>query len=131
MIGACGRAGRILGDPSHVAMAERAARFLRSRLWDPASETLLRRYRRQHAAVPGYAEDYAYLASGLLELFQATGDPAWLEWALTLHRRLDDLFADPVEGGWFSTTGRGCVGAAAPQGAARRRRAGRQRRWPR
>ena len=55
--------------------------------------------------LPGYAEDYAYLASGLLELFQATGDPAWLEWAITLHRRLDDLFADPVEGGWFSTTG--------------------------
>ena len=24
---------------------------------------------------------------------------------MTLHRRLDDLFADPVEGGWFSTTG--------------------------
>ena len=55
--------------------------------------------------LPGYAEDYAYLASGLLELFQATGDPAWLEWAITLHGRLDDLFADPVEGGWFSTTG--------------------------
>ena len=73
---------------------------------------------------PGYAEDYAYLAGGLLELFQATGDPAWLEWALTLHRRLDDLFADPIDGGWFSTTGRGCLGAAAPQGAARRRRAG-------
>ena len=60
---------------------------------------------RQHAAVAAYAEDYAYLASGLLELFQATGDPEWLEWAMTLHRRLDELFADPVEGGWFSTTG--------------------------
>jgi uncharacterized protein len=105
MIGASARAGRILGNASHVAMAERAAGFLMSRLWDPASETLLRRYRRQDAAVAGYAEDYAYLASGLVELFQATGDPAWIEWALTLHRRLDDLFADPIEGGWFSTTG--------------------------
>jgi uncharacterized protein YyaL (SSP411 family) len=43
---------------------------------------------------------------GLLELFQADGDPRWLEWALMLQRRQDELFADPVEGGWFSTTGR-------------------------
>jgi len=56
--------------------------------------------------VEGYAEDYAYLIFGLLELFQADGDPRWLEWALMLQRRQDELFADPVEGGWFSTTGR-------------------------
>jgi hypothetical protein len=105
MIGACARAGRILGDLAWVAAAERAASFLRTRVWDGSSRTLLRRYRRQHAAVAAYAEDYAYLASGLLELFQATGDPAWLEWAMTLHARLDELFGDPVEGGWFSTTG--------------------------
>ena len=54
----------------------------------------------------GYAEDYAYLIFGLLELFQAGGDPAWLEWALTLQRRLDELFWDPIDGGWFSTTGK-------------------------
>jgi uncharacterized protein YyaL (SSP411 family) len=67
---------------------------------------LLRRYRKGDAAVEGYAEDYAYLIFGLLELFQADGDPRWLEWALMLQRRQDELFADPVEGGWFSTTGR-------------------------
>jgi uncharacterized protein YyaL (SSP411 family) len=105
MIGAFARAGRLIGNRSHIEAATRAASFARSLLWDPASETLLRRYRQGHAAVSGYAEDYAYLAAGLLELFQATGDPSWLEWALTLHRRLDALFADPAEGGWFSTTG--------------------------
>jgi hypothetical protein len=56
--------------------------------------------------VEGYAEDYAYLIFGLLELFQADGEPSWLEWALTLQRRLDALFWDPVEGGWYSTTGK-------------------------
>ena len=54
----------------------------------------------------GYAEDYAYLIFGLLELFQADGDAIWLEWALTLQRRQDELFMDAVDGGWFSTTGR-------------------------
>src|SRR6185503_9651317 len=43
---------------------------------------------------------------GLLELFQADSDPAWLEWAEVLQRRQDELFWDDAAGGWFSTTGR-------------------------
>ena len=38
------------------------------------SGTLLRRYRDGHAEIDGYAEDYAYLIFGLLELFQADPD---------------------------------------------------------
>ena len=34
---------------------------------------LRRRYRAGRCAVDGYAEDYAYLIFGLLELFQAIG----------------------------------------------------------
>ena len=69
-------------------------------------QTLLRRYRQGDASVDGYAEDYAYLIFGLLELFQAGGDPEWLEWALQLQERQDALFWDEVDGGWFSTTGK-------------------------
>ena len=58
------------------------------------------------AEIEGYAEDYAYLIFGLLELFQADADPAWLEWAIALQRRQDELFWDETAGGWFSTTGR-------------------------
>ena len=42
---------------------------------------------------------------GLLELFQASGDAAWLEWALTLQHEQDRKFWDDTDGGWFSTTG--------------------------
>ena len=116
MIGAFARAARTLGGADfrgadlkvrlHIDMARRATLFVWKHLWNPETRTLLRRYRRGAAAVDGYAEDYAYLIFGLLELFQADGDPRWLEWALMLQRRQDELFADPVEGGWFSTTGR-------------------------
>ncbi|MGE0445137.1 MAG: thioredoxin domain-containing protein [Vicinamibacterales bacterium] len=105
MIAALARAGRVLGEPSYFEAAQRAAGFLRERLWDASTRTLLRRFRRGNAAVDGYAEDYAYLVLGLLELFQADGDPAWLEWAQTLQARQDELFWDPVDGGWFGTTG--------------------------
>ncbi len=107
MIAAFARAGRLLDDGEHyVGAARRAATFIRTRLWQVDRQILLRRYRQGHAAVEGYAEDYAYLIFGLIELFQADGDAEWLEWALTLQRRQDALFWDTSEGGWFSTTGR-------------------------
>ena len=106
MIAAFARASRVIGDERYVGIARRAALFIWKHLWKADTQTLLRRYRRGDSAVDGYAEDYAYLVFGLLELFQADGDPRWLEWALMLQRRQDELFADPVEGGWFSTTGR-------------------------
>ena len=106
MIGALARAGRVLEDGAAArALAARAAAFVRARLWRPGSATLLRRYRAGEAGVDGYAEDYAYLIFGLLELFQTEGDPRWLTWALELQRRQDALFWDAEAGGWFSTTG--------------------------
>jgi uncharacterized protein YyaL (SSP411 family) len=115
MIAAFARAARVLDEGDRfLDDARRAAEFVRAKLWDPStspgagpeSGRLLRRYRKGHAGVEGYAEDYAYLIFGLLELFQADGDPQWLEWAQTLQAQQDALFWDPIEGGWFSTTGR-------------------------
>ncbi|HXE79521.1 MAG TPA: thioredoxin domain-containing protein [Vicinamibacterales bacterium] len=114
MIAAFARGARVLrasalgGSPETaaelLAAARRAAAFLRRTMWDEGRKRLLRRYRDGEAAIAGYAEDYACLVFGLLELFQADGDIAWLEWALALQERQDELFGDPG-GGWFSTTG--------------------------
>jgi uncharacterized protein YyaL (SSP411 family) len=107
MIAAFARAARtIAGAESYVEDAQKAARFVREHLWQPSSQTLLRRYRDGSSGVDAYAEDYAYLIFGLLELFQADGDASWLEWASALQRRQDELFWDPNDGGWFSTTGK-------------------------
>ncbi len=107
MIAAFARAARVLvarpSAPAHLDAARRAARFVRSTLW--VDGRLLRRYRDGEAAIDGYAEDYAYLIWGLLELFQADGDVEWLEWAIELQAVQDARFWDPAEGGWFSTTG--------------------------
>jgi uncharacterized protein YyaL (SSP411 family) len=74
-------------------------------LWNPASRQLLRRYRDGEAGIDGYAEDYAFLVFGLLELFQADGDVRWLDWAVELQAAQDERFWDPADAGWFSTTG--------------------------
>jgi len=107
MIAAFARVARTVDDAeSYLEDAQKAARFVREHLWQSSSQTLLRRYREGSSGVDAYAEDYAYLIFGLLELFQANGDPDWLEWATTLQRRQDELFWDANDGGWFSTTGR-------------------------
>jgi hypothetical protein len=89
----------------YLDAARRAASFIHERMWHESSQTLLRRFRAGHAEIDAYAEDYAYMVFGLLELFQADPDVVWLEWASTLQRRQDALFWDATEGGWFSTTG--------------------------
>jgi uncharacterized protein YyaL (SSP411 family) len=110
MIAAFARAARQLRGQSPQAAtwlraAERAAQFLRDNLWDVNRGALWRRWRDGHAAIDAYAEDYAYLTWGLLELFEATGEASWLQWARDLQARLDDRFWDDVAAGWFSTTG--------------------------
>jgi uncharacterized protein YyaL (SSP411 family) len=89
----------------YLEAADRSARFLEERMWDPARQILRRRYRDGDAAIDGYAEDYAYAVFGLLELFQSSGNPHWLEFARLLQRRQDEQFWDAEHGGWFNTTG--------------------------
>jgi uncharacterized protein YyaL (SSP411 family) len=110
MIAAFARAARQLRSqsaqaPAWLRTAERAALFLRENLWDANRGLLLRRWRDGQAAIDGYAEDYACVTWGVLELFEATGDASWLEWARDLQAQLDDRFWDEAAGGWFSTTG--------------------------
>jgi uncharacterized protein YyaL (SSP411 family) len=97
--------GRAASAP-YLEAARRAASFIRERMWNADTRVLLRRYRDGHAEISGYAEDYAYLIFGLLELFEAESEPMWLEWAIALQRRQDELFWDDQSGGWFSTDGR-------------------------
>jgi uncharacterized protein YyaL (SSP411 family) len=97
--------GEVLGAP-YLDAARKAASFIKATLWNEETKTLLRRYRDGEAEIPGYAEDYAYLIFGLLDLFQAdASNPEWLEWAIALQERQDELFWDDTAGGWFSTTG--------------------------
>ena len=108
MIAACARAGQVLDPTSsgpYLRASVRAATFAREQLWDAERRILRRRSRGGQVSIDGYAEDYAFLVWGLLELFQAEGGVQWLDWALELTSRQDELFWDEREGGWFATTG--------------------------
>ncbi|MDG6988282.1 MAG: thioredoxin domain-containing protein [Nitrososphaerota archaeon] len=91
---------RALGEPSYAVEAADAASFVLERM--TSGGELLRRFAGGEAALPGTIEDYAYFVQGLLDLFEATGAPAWLAEA----RRLAESMArfEDVEGGGFYMT---------------------------
>jgi uncharacterized protein YyaL (SSP411 family) len=102
-IGALAKSAAVLREPRHLAAAQRAARFIREHLFDPSSGLLQRSYRRGPSAIHGFASDYAFLISGLLDLYFADYDLAWLTWARELQDTLDLHFWDQDRGGYFST----------------------------
>jgi len=51
-----------------------------------------------------YLEDYAYLADGLLALYEATFDERWVSWAQELAELMLSHFRDAENGGFFDTS---------------------------
>jgi len=102
MIAALAQAARILNEPDFASAAGRAADFLLARLRDP-SGALLHRYRDGEARIPANLDDHAFLAWGLLELYQATFDLGWLQASLDLTDQMIERFHDAENGGFFFT----------------------------
>ncbi len=102
MIAAASRAGAAFEDPGALQAAVHAARFLRDNLASDSGK-LLHRFRDGAAGIEGKAPDYAFTIMGLIELFQATGDLAYLESALTTEEYFSSHFWDKDSGGYFMT----------------------------
>jgi len=104
MTSAYARAAQILGEPKYAATAERAATFLRANLFDLRSGRLARSHRAGVSDRQGFAEDYAFLIQGLLDLYETTFDVRWLDWAIALQEKQIALFGDAGSGGFFANT---------------------------
>ena len=100
-ISALAKAGQILEKDSYVAAARRAAEFLKTNLYQSESRELLRLYRGTPSHVQAFTEDYAFLIQGLIDLYEATGEPNWLDWANTLQETQNSLFYDNENSGFF------------------------------
>jgi hypothetical protein len=103
MISALARGAQVLGEPERLAAATRAAEFIERELYDATTGLLYRSWREGRSDIPGFAEDYAYLIQGLLDLYEAGFDIRWLQWAEQLQARMDMLFWDAAAGGYFNS----------------------------
>ncbi|NXK21853.1 SPT20 protein, partial [Arenaria interpres] len=111
MISGFAQAGVALAEQEYVSRAAQAATFLRRHLFDPASGRLLRSCYRgkentvEQSAVPiqGFLEDYVFVIQALFDLYEASLEQGWLEWALQLQHMQDKLFWDPKGFAYFSS----------------------------
>lgn len=105
MISAFARAAQILDEPRYLVAARKAAAFIAAQLTDRTTGSLLRRYRAGETVIEAFADDYACLIQGLLDLYEASFDVNWLTWAIDLQKKQDALFWDEKDGGYFSASG--------------------------
>jgi uncharacterized protein len=106
MISAYARAAQVLDEPRYLEIATRAAKFLRTNLYEEKSKLLYRNYRGGRSDIEAFADDYAFVIQGLLDLYEASFDVDWLKFAIQLQETQDRLFFDGKNGGYFSTSGK-------------------------
>ncbi|CAK7273155.1 hypothetical protein SEPCBS119000_005499 [Sporothrix epigloea] len=103
VIGALARTGAALkasgqdvtAGSKYIAAARDAAAFVLSKLWDAEEKQLYRVFvNSTREKILAMAEDYAYLVEGLIELYEATGETSWLQWADELQKQQIALFYD-------------------------------------
>jgi uncharacterized protein len=112
-IGALAEAGMELHQRPWVDAAARAARFVLEEM--VVGGRLMRVHANGRARHLATLDDHADMADGLLALYAADFDPAWIEAARRLADAMLDLFADTGGGGFFM------AGADAPALVARTR----------
>ncbi|MBA0802545.1 hypothetical protein Gohar_012828 [Gossypium harknessii] len=105
-------------DPKeYMEVAEKAANFIRRHLYNEQTRRLQHSFRNGPSNAPGFLDDYAFLISGLLDLYEFGGSTDWLVWATELQdmqaRAIDGLlftrisFLSPCQegGAYFNTPG--------------------------
>ncbi|GLU07431.1 hypothetical protein SLE2022_243910 [Rubroshorea leprosula] len=93
-------------DPKeYMEVAEKAASFIRNHLYNDQTHRLQHSFRNGPSKAPGFLDDYAFLISGLLDLFEFGGGISWLIWATELQDMQDELFLDREGGAYFNTPG--------------------------
>ncbi len=102
MIAAMAKAYQALGDEALGEAARRAADFICGTM-EKSDARLYRRYRQGEVAQPGFADDYAFMVWGLVDLYEATLDLGYLEEAIRLNQVMLQLFWDEDHGGVFFT----------------------------
>ena len=102
MIGAAARAHQACGRPEDLVLATNAAEFALAHLVD--GDRLRVTWRDGRAKLNAYLDDHAFLARGLLDLYETCFDPRYLEWSLRIARTMLDRFEDSERGGFFFTS---------------------------
>ena len=108
-IGALSRTAAALQsiDPTKASACLEAAvsavDFIKTELFDLQTKTLFRVYREGPGSTPGLCDDYAFFIHGLIDLYEATFDESYLQFADLLQKRQNELFTSSDSPGFYTT----------------------------
>jgi uncharacterized protein len=106
MLGAMARAYAVLGEEQYLAAAEKNLAFIQAKLWDGKIKALYHRWRDGERDNVQLLESYAFLLSGVIDLYEATLKPKHLDFAIALAEAMIAKFYDVESGGfWQSAAG--------------------------
>lgn len=124
MISSLSEAGAVLEKTNYLVAAEACARFIKNRMMYDG--LLSHIYKDGRRGEQGFLEDYACTVQGLLDLYSATFNGEWLDYAVSLADRMIDIFKGNGEGILNDTQAKGeklfidvrnLVDAAVPSGS--------------
>jgi uncharacterized protein YyaL (SSP411 family) len=101
MLSGLAAAIKISPQPAYIDAVEGTVEFIFGKLF--RGEFLLHTYKDGEAKVLGFLDDYAYLAAGLLDVYEALFDPSLLERARQLTEIMLREFWDENDGAFFFT----------------------------
>ena len=101
MLRAFALAARVTGREDYREIARKNAAFILEKL--KVDGRLRRSYKDGRARFNGYLEDYACVADGLVEVYEATFETRWLEEAATLADAILELFWDVEKSVFYDT----------------------------
>jgi uncharacterized protein YyaL (SSP411 family) len=101
MLSGLAEASRISDSPSSLAAARKTVDFIFTRMFRDG--LLLHTYKDGQAKLLGYLDDYAFVAAGLLDLYEVTLERSDLQRAIDLSETMIREFWDDVDGAFFYT----------------------------
>ncbi|MFQ5871067.1 MAG: thioredoxin domain-containing protein [Candidatus Geothermarchaeales archaeon] len=102
MLASFAEASWVLDREDYLAVAQKNADFVLSHLRKEGR--LLRTWKQGRAKLNGYLEDYAFLADGLLAMYQADFDARWFKEARALADAMMNHFRDQSNAVFFDTS---------------------------
>jgi uncharacterized protein YyaL (SSP411 family) len=103
MIAALAKAAQVFENKNYAEIAENALNFILKNMMKNNGE-LIHKYSKKVDEISGFADDYAFLIFGLIELYQATFNSWYLKISLELIDFLMNHFWDNKNGGLYFTS---------------------------
>ncbi|XP_065569652.1 spermatogenesis-associated protein 20-like isoform X2 [Artemia franciscana] len=103
------RAGFIFNNKNYLDRAQQNAEFLEKYLCTDEGTLIRSIYKgpdhpiQISEPIHGFADDYAFVIRGFLDLHMALQDEHWLQLAYNLQKKMDSLFWDETEGAYYQS----------------------------